>query len=173
MAALALGGCDASKDAAGATAMLPAEQVQESGPAVGSVAPDVVLNLHDGKQVRLGELRGKQVVLYFYPRDDTPGCRIEAQGFRDQMPSLEKSGALVFGVSTQGAESHQAFIDKEQLNFDLVVDEDGALAKAFGVPVRAKLAARHTVLIDADGKIKKYWRSVNPSGHAEEVLAEL
>lgn len=139
--------------------------------AVGDDAPAVTLTLQDGKAVSLSSLRGKQVAVYFYPKDDTPGCTVEAQAIRDEWESFEKAGIEVFGVSMQDAASHTAFIEKHQLPFDLAVDTDGSLTKAFGVPVRdGQYAARHTFLIGADGKIKRIWREVSPKEHARELL---
>lgn len=138
---------------------------------VGSEAPDVTLTLQDGKTVPLSSLEGKQVVLYFYPKDDTPGCTVEAQGIRDQWQAFQKADIQVYGVSMQDAASHKAFIEKHELPFDLAVDSDGSLTQAFGVPVRGgEYAARHTFLIGADGKIKQIWRSVDPAEHAKQLL---
>jgi peroxiredoxin Q/BCP len=137
----------------------------------GDDAPKVSFTLQDGKTVSLDSLKGKQVAVYFYPKDDTPGCTVEAQGIRDQWEAFEKAGIQVFGVSLQDAASHSAFIEKHKLPFDLVVDPDQSVPKAFGVPVRDnQYAARHTFLIGADGKIKKVWREVNPKEHAKELL---
>jgi peroxiredoxin Q/BCP len=169
-----------SVEEATAASTAPAQAVASSVPAVpgppldvGSNAPLVTLTLQDGKRVALAELRGAPVVVYFYPKDDTPGCTVEAKGIRDAYAEFEKAKLRVFGVSTQGAESHQQFIDKYSLPFDLVVDEDGAVARAFGVPLRGEFASRQTFLIDADGKIKKTWPEVDPAGHAQEILASL
>jgi peroxiredoxin Q/BCP len=137
---------------------------------VGDPAPRLTLTLQDGKTVDLGSLKGKQVAVYFYPKDDTPGCTVEAQGIRDEWQAFEKAGVHVFGVSGQDASSHTAFIEKHKLPFDLVVDPDGAVAKAFGVPFSGGKAARQTFLIGADGKIKQVWRSVTPQAHAKELL---
>lgn len=138
----------------------------------GDVAPDVDMTLQDGRKVKLSSLKGQFVTLYFYPKDETQGCTIEAQNFRDRFDDLKKAGITVIGVSTQDAASHKAFIEKEKLPFDLAVDEDKALAKAFGVPLRGPgLHARQTFLIGKDGKIKKIWRDVTPKDHADEVLA--
>lgn len=138
--------------------------------AVGDAAPSVSFTLQDGKSVNLASLQGKQVAVYFYPKDDTPGCTVEAQGIRDQWAAFEKAGVQVYGVSLQDAASHTAFIEKHKLPFDLVVD-DGSVTKAFGVPVSGgEYASRHTFLIGADGKIKQIWREVNPSEHAKELL---
>jgi len=138
--------------------------------AVGDAAPPVTFKLQDGKSVSLASLQGKQVAVYFYPKDDTPGCTVEAQGIRDQWTAFEKAGVQVYGVSLQDAASHTAFIEKHKLPFDLVVD-DGSVTKSFGVPVSGgEYASRHTFLIGADGKIKQIWREVNPKEHAKEVL---
>jgi thioredoxin-dependent peroxiredoxin len=137
----------------------------------GDSAPALTFTLQDGKTVPLSSLMGKQVVVYFYPKDDTPGCTVEAQGIRDEWEAFQKAGIEVFGVSMQDAASHSAFIDKHKLPFNLVVDPDQSVAKAFGVPVRdSQFAARHTFLIGTDGKIKKVWREVQPKEHAKELL---
>jgi peroxiredoxin Q/BCP len=131
----------------------------------------VTLTLQDGKAVPLQSLKGKQVVVYFYPKDDTPGCTVEAQGIRDEWEAFQKAGIRVFGVSMQDAASHSAFIEKHKLPFDLVVDGDQSVTKGFGVPVTGgQFAARHTFLIGEDGKIKRVWREVTPKEHARELL---
>lgn len=137
---------------------------------VGSDAPNVTFTLQDGKTVALSSLKGKQVAVYFYPKDDTKGCTVEAQGIRDQWEAFEKAGIEVYGVSTQDAASHTAFIEKHKLPFDLVVDTDGSIAKAFSVPLSGEFAARQTFLIGADGKIKQVWRTVTPAEHAKQLL---
>jgi thioredoxin-dependent peroxiredoxin len=139
--------------------------------AVGDPAPDVTMTLHDGKKLTLKSLQGKHVLVYFYPKDDTPGCRIEAQGIRDSWEDFEKAGVQVLGVSLQDAASHQAFIDKESLPFPLVVDEGGEVAKAFRVPVKGEYASRQSFLVDPRGKLKSVWLDVDPKSHAAEVLA--
>jgi thioredoxin-dependent peroxiredoxin len=137
----------------------------------GDDAPPVTFTLQNGKTVSLASLKGKQVAVYFYPKDDTPGCTVEAQGIRDQWETFEKAGIQVFGVSMQDAASHSAFIEKHKLPFDLVVDTDHSVTKSFGVPVSGgQFAARHTFLIGADGKVKRIWREVNPKEHAKELL---
>jgi thioredoxin-dependent peroxiredoxin len=139
---------------------------------VGDPAPALTLTLQDGKTVELASLKGKQVAVYFYPKDDTPGCTVEAQGIRDQWEAFQKAGVQVFGVSTQDAASHTAFIDKHNLPFPLVVDTDKKVTNAFGVPLRSgtELASRQTFLIGADGNIKQIWREVKPAEHAGQVL---
>jgi thioredoxin-dependent peroxiredoxin len=137
---------------------------------VGDAAPDVALPLQNGKVVRLSDLKGHAVVLYFYPKDDTPGCRVEAQGFRDLHSEFTAANVLVFGVSTQDETSHRAFIEKEGLPFDLVIDESGRLAAAFGVPMMGPVTQRQTVLVDSVGKLAAKWVDVSPKTHAAEVL---
>jgi peroxiredoxin Q/BCP len=138
---------------------------------VGEPAPPVKLTLQNGNTVELASLKGKQTVVYFYPKDDTPGCTVEAQGIRDQWEAFQKAGIEVFGVSLQDAASHTAFIDKHKLPFNLVVDSDKKVTEAFGVPVRGgEFAARQTFLIGADGNIKQIWREVTPAEHARQVL---
>lgn len=137
----------------------------------GDPAPEVALTLHDGETVALADLKGDLVFVYFYPKDDTPGCTVEAQGLRDSYEALSAAGVKVFGVSLQDAASHKAFIDKHDLPFPLVVDGDGDVAKAFDVPVKGEYAARHSFLVGKDGKLVKVWRNVTPDGHAAEVLA--
>ncbi|HEU4533318.1 MAG TPA: peroxiredoxin [Polyangiaceae bacterium] len=177
MAALALAGAACSKDNAAETkpATATVQASQPTGAAAelkeGDQAPDVSLTLEDGKTVKLSSLRGTPVALYFYPKDDTPGCTVEAQGIRDAWADFESSGVKVFGVSTQDAASHKDFIAKHKLPFQLVVDPDGQVAKAFGVPMQMGMASRQSVLIGKDGTIKKVWRKVTPSGHAQELLS--
>ena len=138
---------------------------------VGDPAPAVTLTLQDGKTVDLASLKGKQYVVYFYPKDDTPGCTVEAQGIRDQWEAFQKAGVQVYGVSMQDAASHTAFIEKHKLPFPLVVDADRKVTASFGVPVRGgEFAARQTFLVGTDGKIKQIWREVTPAEHAKQVL---
>lgn len=140
---------------------------------VGERAPDVTLTLQNGKKLGLRSLAGQTVVVYFYPKDDTKGCTLEAQGIRDDYTAFEKANVRVFGVSTQNAASHQAFIAKHELPFDLVVDTDGSIARAFGVPLRGGVAARQTFLIDKQGIIKKTWLNVDPTQHSSQLLAAI
>ena len=164
-------GADGAADGApGAVASVRPDRVQLS---VGDNAPQVMLRLQDGKQVALNSLKGQQVVVYFYPKDDTPGCTLEAQGIRDDYAAFESANVRVFGVSLQDAASHLAFIDKHDLPFDLVVDGGGEVAKAFGVPMRGDYAARQTFLIGADGKVKQVWRDVDPESHSKQLLAAI
>lgn len=138
--------------------------------AAGDAAPDVTFHLQDGATKKLSDHHGATVLVYFYPKDDTPGCTAEAQGLRDRWTDLQAAGVEVIGVSLQDADSHKAFIDKHDLPFPLAVD-DGTLARAFGVPVRGEFAARQSFLVGPDGRLVKVWRQVDPSAHAAEVLA--
>ncbi len=135
----------------------------------GSGVPDVSFLLHDGSEFRLSDAKEGFVFVYFYPKDDTPGCTIEATGLRDHYQNLQAVGIKVIGVSLQDAVSHQKFIDKYELPFPLAVD-DGSIAEAFGVPTKGEYAARQSFLIK-DGRMVRVWREVKPAGHAEEVLA--
>jgi len=130
--------------------------------------------------VKLSSLRGKQVVLYFYPKDDTPGCTTEACSFRDNMPKFGKLEAVVLGVSRDSLDSHSKFINKYSLNFTLLSDEDGIAHKLYDTWKEKVLygkkymgTERSTFVIDAGGKIKQIFRKVKPQGHEVEVLAAL
>jgi thioredoxin-dependent peroxiredoxin len=147
-----------------AAAPARAEELKE-----GDAAPAFKAKGDDGKEHSLAALKGKTVVLYFYPKDDTPGCTIEAQEFRDAYEKFTAKGAVVLGVSLDNSESHQAFRKKYNLNFPLLVDGE-AIAKAYGVPVSGGYAARQTFVIGKDGKLKKVFRKVNPRGHSAEIL---
>jgi peroxiredoxin Q/BCP len=140
--------------------------------AVGADVPDVSAVAQDGKTVKLRALKGTPVIVYFYPKDDTPGCTIEAKGIRDQYSELN-SRAVVLGVSTDTSESHKAFADKYNLPFQLLDDSSHALVTAFGVPVSSGHAKRITFVIDAAGKVRKVFPNVNPDGHAAELLDAL
>lgn len=146
----------------------------------GDEAPLFEADDETGRTWRLADLEGRPVVLYFYPRDDTPGCTKEACSFRDAMPELEDHDAVVLGVSDDDAESHRAFKDKRGLNFPLLVDTDGELADRYGAWAKKKMfgnefwgVERKTFLIDAEGQIAHAWPSVDPEDHAEEVLQAL
>ena len=148
--------------------------------AEGDRAPDFVLPSSTGKSVKLSALKGKQVVLYFYPKDDTSGCTIEACGFRDNIPKFDGLDAVVLGVSKDSLESHAKFIDKYSLNFTLLSDEEGVAHRLYDT-WKEKIyygrkymgTERSTFVIGTDGKIKKIFRKVSPQGHEAEVLAAL
>lgn len=145
-------------------------------PAAGASAPDFTLNSQEGKPVKLSGFRGQWVVLYFYPKDMTPGCTIEAHNFQRDLPRFEKQRAVVLGVSTQNAASHKEFCAKEDLHFKLLADVESKVSAAYGSLMDwgvAKFSARNTFLIDPDGRVAKAFLGVNPSKHSEEVLAAL
>ena len=181
LAALTLGGaaCDGEQKSApaGSASGQPAATTPDPKGATtdalkpGDAAPDVTFTLQDGKTLKLSSLAGKQVLVYFYPKDDTPGCTVEAQGLRDGWADIQAAGLEVYGVSTQDADSHKAFIDKQKLPFPLVVDTDASVAKAFRVPLRGTFAARQSFLVGKDGKIKQVWLDVDPKAHAAAVIA--
>ncbi len=146
----------------------------------GKPAPDFELGTDTGGTVRLSELRGKPVVLYFYPKDDTPGCTTQACGIRDAYAEFERAGAVVLGVSPDDEASHRKFRDKYELPFALLADTDHAVAEQYGVWGEKSFAgrtylgvSRSTFVIDADGVVKKVLRSVKPATHADDVLAAL
>ena len=133
-----------------------------------SSVSNLELTLHDGSTFSLKNNDDKFVFIYFYPKDDTPGCTIEAKGLKDNYDALRKLGVKVIGISMQDAQSHKKFVEKYQLPFALAVD-DGTAASVFGVPVRGEFAARQSFLLK-DKKIIKVWRQVSPSNHAKEVI---
>jgi peroxiredoxin Q/BCP len=146
----------------------------------GDRAPDFQLPSSSGKPVKLSSFKGRQVVLYFYPRDDTPGCTMEACGFRDNLPKFDGLDAVVLGVSKDSLESHSKFIGKYSLNFTLLSDEDGLAHRLYDTWKQKVFAGRKymgtersTFVIGKDGRIKKIFRKVNPRGHEVEVLAAL
>jgi peroxiredoxin Q/BCP len=146
----------------------------------GAAAPTFTLTADDGTKVKLADLKGSPVVLYFYPRDDTPGCTKEACSFRDRKAELQKLGAKVLGISTDDVASHVKFRDKFSLNFPLLADPDHAVAEKYGAWREKNMygkksmgIARSTFLIGADGTVKKVWKAVRVDGHDEQVLAAL
>jgi len=147
----------------------------------GTKAHDFKLTANNGKEVGLSEFKGKKrVVLYFYPKDDTPGCTVEACGFRDKIKPIESEGVVVLGVSPDGTESHNKFIEKFKLPFTLLSDEDKEVCKAYDVWVKKNMygkeymgVARKTFIIGKDGKIEKIYEKVKPEGHNDEVLSYL
>ncbi len=149
-------------------------------PKVGEKAQNFRLPSTDGKKLSLRDFKGSNVILYFYPRDNTPGCTAEACSFRDHMSALEGAGAVVLGVSTDSLESHDKFRAKHDLNFALLSDESSDVAKMYGVWGEKNMygkriwgVKRTTFWIGADGKIKKIWKKVQTKTHGEDVLAGL
>jgi len=146
----------------------------------GDVAPAFSAATGGGGRVSLADFKGKNVVLYFYPRDDTPGCTKEACAFRDHFAGFQKRGAVVLGVSTDSVKSHDKFAGKFKLPFTLLADEDKRIVEAYGVWGEKSFMGRKyqgtfrvTFLIGPDGRIKKIWPEVKPGEHAAEVLAAL
>jgi len=145
-------------------------------PAVGSVAPDFALTTNEGNQASLKDFRGKWVVLYFYPKDFTSGCTLEAHNFQTDLAKYQAAKAVILGVSVDTAESHKSFCAKEGLTFKLLSDTDTKVSDAYGSLMEyngMKLSARNTFIIDPQGKIAKVFLKVKPGGHSEEVLAAL
>lgn len=152
----------------------------EKGPAEGDVAPDFTLPSSNGDKVKLSSLRGKNVVLYFYPKDDTPGCTKEACSFRDNLPKFEKLNATILGISKDSFDSHQKFIQKYGLNFTLLSDEELKAHRLYDTWKEKNMygkkywgTERSTFVIDRDGKVKKIFRKVNVDGHEKQVLDAL
>ena len=146
----------------------------------GTVAPDFTLPSDSGESVTLSALRGRPVVLYFYPRDDTPGCTAQACGIRDAWGEFERAGAVVLGVSPDDEATHATFKQKYELPFPLLADTDHAVAEEYGVWGEKNMygktywgVERSTFVIDADGTVTKVMRKVKPDTHADDVLAAL
>jgi peroxiredoxin Q/BCP len=145
-------------------------------PAAGTNAPDFTLPSQEGTSVSLKDYRGKWVVLYFYPKDQTPGCSREAHNFQVDQPKYAERNAVVLGVSVDSVDSHKKFCAKEGLNFKLLSDTEHKVSDSYGSLTNlglVKFAARHTFLIDPSGKIAKVYTSVDPVKHSQEVLEEL
>jgi peroxiredoxin Q/BCP len=145
-------------------------------PVEGSEAPDLALPSQEGATIALKDYRGKWVVLYFYPKDQTPGCTREAHNFQLDQAKYAQRDAVVLGISTDTVDSHRQFCSKEGLNFKLLSDTDHNVTRAYGSLIDfgvVKIAARHTFIIDPRGRIAKAYSSVDPARHSAEVLAEL
>ncbi|MDT8404136.1 peroxiredoxin [Sulfuriflexus sp.] len=147
-----------------------------AAPGVGKTAPDFDLPGQNGQRHRLADYRGQWLVLYFYPRDDTPGCTAEACRFRDEVPRLRELGAVIVGVSLNEVASHKTFVDKYHLPFPLLADSEKKVTAAYGVlggfgPIR--YARRQTFLIDPQGRIARHYARVSPRQHAEEIISDL
>lgn len=153
----------AAKPAPAATALLEP----------GVPAPDFETTAHTGEVVKLSALRGKAIVLYFYPKDGTPGCTVEAQAFKSEAGQFASANAVVLGVSSDDSASHRSFAEEHGLPFLLLPDTEHAIAGAYGVGTTLGMPHRVTFLIDSTGKIAKTYPNVSPNGHAAEVLADL
>lgn len=146
-------------------------------PSAGELAPDFTLSDGSGASVTLSSLRGKKVILYFYPKDDTPGCTQESCDFRDRHPDLQAAGAVVLGISPDSVKSHSKFAAKFNLPFPLLADEGSGVATAYGVWKEKSMygktymgVERTTFLIDESGFVQRVWNKVKVTGHSEEVL---
>lgn len=147
---------------------------------IGNKAPLFALKNEKNEELSLSDLKGKNVILYFYPKDDTPGCTIEAQDFSKKIKDFEKLNTVVLGVSKDSCEKHKKFIEKYNLSFSLLVDEESELCQKYGVIKEKSMFGkkylgidRSTFLINKIGKISQIWRSVKVNGHVEEVLKEV
>src|ERR1700681_4204257 len=148
----------------------------DKAPAVGAAAPDFTLNSQENKAVSLRDFKGKWVVLYFYPKDFTSGCTVEAHNFQRDLAQYEQKNAVIVGVSVQDEDSHQKFCTKEGLSFKLLADTKQEVSTEYDSVMTyndAKFSARHTFLINPQGKVQKVWLEVKPDKHSEEVLAAL
>jgi peroxiredoxin Q/BCP len=145
-------------------------------PAVGSAAPTFKLTTNEGTQASLSDFKGKWVVLYFYPKDFTGGCTLEARNFQRDLEKYTAMNTVILGVSVDSADSHKSFCAKEGLNFKLLSDADAKVSEQYGSVMDyngSKLSARNTFIIDPKGNIAKVFTKVSPAGHSEEVLAAL
>jgi peroxiredoxin Q/BCP len=147
-------------------------------PTFGELVPDFTLQDQEGKSHTLSQYRGKKVVLYFYPKDMTPGCTVQAEGMRDSMNDLEAKGIVVLGVSVDDVKSHKKFVEKHNLNFPLLADTDKKVVEEYGVWKEKSMFGkkymgiqRDTFLIDEEGKFIQHFEKVNPLKHASQILA--
>jgi thioredoxin-dependent peroxiredoxin len=151
----------------------PPPSSSSEGVSVGAPPPDFTATAQDGSTVHLAALKGKPAVVYFYPKDETAGCTKEACSFRDAWDLLSKKGVVLIGISADADDSHKAFTQHYKLPFLLVSDSDGKIAGSFGVPFQSGHAARQSFVIGADGLVKKVYRKVDVTVHAQEILADL
>ncbi len=147
---------------------------------IGDLVPEFSLNTDGGKTVSSADLKGRRYVLYFYPKDDTPGCTTEACSFRDNLPAFNATSVEIFGVSADSGAAHDKFVKKFSLNFALISDPSRGLIEGMGVWIEKSMygkkymgIARATFVVDAAGTVEKIWEKVSPAGHAEQVLAYL
>jgi len=161
----------------GALCVMPQLSVAEGEqPAVGADAPEFSLKSNEGKEISLKDYRGKWVVLYFYPKDFTSGCTLEARNFQRDMAKYEQRKAVILGVSMDSADSHKDFCAKEGLSFKLLADTDAKVSNLYGSVMEyqgSKYSSRNTFIIDPKGKIARVFLKVKPSGHSDEVLQAL
>ena len=146
-------------------------------PAVGEPAPAFKLQDQDGKWHSLADYKGKWVAIYFYPKDDTPGCTTQACGFRDNVFAFNKEGAVIVGISVDEVASHKEFAEKHSLPFTILADSDKAVTRSYGVLKTymgvMEMARRDTFIIDPQGRVAKHYESVDPEGHSQAVLADI
>jgi len=157
-------------------AVISASGFTSEVPAAGTVAPTFKLTTNEGKEASLSDFKGKWVVLYFYPKDFTSGCTLEAHNFQRDLAKYEQANAVILGVSVDTAESHKSFCAREGLNFKLLADVGGSVSQQYGSTMEyngATYSARNTFIIDPTGKIAKVFVKVSPAGHSDEVLAAL
>jgi peroxiredoxin Q/BCP len=158
-------------------AMLPLAFASASTPAEGDIAPAFTLPDQTGKPVSLSDYRGKWVVLYFYPKDGTPGCTTEACEFRDNVFAFRNAGATILGISVDDVSSHKKFAADNHLPFTLLADSEKKVARNYGVAHRMlgllELARRETFIVDPNGRVAKHYREVDPGSHSKQVLADL
>ena len=157
-------------------ALTPLLSFAGSAPSLGSLAPEFTLNSQEGTPVSLKDYRGKWVVLYFYPKDFTSGCTIEAHNFQRDLLQYQQKNVVILGVSVDSADSHKQFCAKEGLNFKLLADTDHKVSSAYDSLTNfglVKVAARHTFIINPEGKIVKVYTEVKPNQHSAEVLSAL
>lgn len=161
----------------GTLAAPPARAEAAAGISVGQVAPAFRLQNQNGEWITLEQQRGKWLVLYFYPKDNTPGCTTQACEFRDNIFAYRKAGAVILGISVDDLASHKKFAEEHSLPFPILADADKKTAQSYGVLYKAmgimEVARRETFIIDPAGRIAKHYKSVNPKGHSELVLADL
>jgi len=158
------------------TVLLSAPTFAGEPPVVGADAPSFNLQDQNGEWHTLGDYRGQWLAVYFYPKDDTPGCTTEACNFRDNIYAFKAIGAAVVGISVDDVDSHKEFSDKYKLPFTILADEDGKTAKAYGVLknyMLLKLASRQSFLVNPEGKVVKHYADVDPDEHTDQVLADI
>jgi peroxiredoxin Q/BCP len=170
--ALSNAAASAATPAAAAPSAAPAAATPAAELAVGQPAPDFTSTDQDGKPVHLADLKGHPVVVYFYPKDETPGCTHEACSFRDAWTNLQKKGVVIIGISMDTAASHKAFASNHQLPFTLVSDASGEIAAKYGVPVQEGYTKRQSFVLAPDGTLKKIYRKVDVMKHAQEIAED-